>query len=188
MIRPIDDVYGYGELNILNSYHIFEGGEFDGSSSNPATDVGLMGWDYGDFAGGNAQQLYDFKIGAGQTAELSASLVWNIDVIDGAPNVEEIFTPTTSLANLDLELFDSSGSYMSLLIDASRSTLYNTEHIYLTDLAAGDYTFRISGDLPVDYGFSWRINTSLVAIPEPNTAGILAAGLVGVLLKRRRSV
>ena len=180
--RPIDDVFGFGEVNILNSYHIFEGGEFDGQTSNPTSDSGPMGWDYGMFDGTNPL-FYDFEIGPGtHVTELSAALVWNIDVVDNNPDTA-IFDATTSLANLDLELYDSTGTFLGSLVDSSLSTDYNLEHIYLNDLAAGNYTFRISGDLATDFGFAWRIST----IPEP-TGGLLVTGLIGIgLLYRRRS-
>ena len=41
--RPLDEVFGFGELNILNSYNIFAGGEFDASTSDPASNIGLFG-------------------------------------------------------------------------------------------------------------------------------------------------
>ena len=94
------------------------------------------------------------------------------------------------VANLDLELFDSSGTFMytvgdfaSSLRQSSLSTTYNYEHLYLTNLAAGNYTFRIKGDLATDYGFSWRITT---AIPEPSGAIILGLALTASLIRRRR--
>jgi hypothetical protein len=179
--RPIDDIYGYGELNIYNSYHIFEGGEFAASTSDPATDVGLMGWDYGDFDGTN-DLYYDFEILAGQTAwEVSASLVWNIEVTDNDSS-SAVFDASTMLANLDLELFDSTGTFLGSLVDSSLSTLYNTEHIYQRDLGPGNYTFRVSGDSAVDYGFSWRIGS----VPEPGSVVFLGLGFAALAIRRRR--
>jgi hypothetical protein len=87
------------------------------------------------------------------------------------------------LANLDLELYDSTGTFMGSLLDSSLSTLYNYEHIYLQDLAAGNYTFKVSGDSAVDYGFSWRIHP----VPEPATVVFLGFGLAGLAARRRRA-
>jgi len=81
-----------------------------------------------------------------------------------------------------LELYDSTGTFMGSLLDWSLSTVYNTEHIYVQDLAAGNYTFKISGDSAVDYGFSWRID----AVPEPATVVFLGLGLAGLATRRRR--
>lgn len=178
--RPMDEVFGYGELNILHSYHIWEGGEFEASTSDPASNIGLLGWDYGDFNGSD-ELFYDFTIESGNFAsELSAVLAWNIDITDTDPTAN--FTASRSLANLDLELFDSSGSFLGSLVDSSLSTDYNHEHIYLQNLAAGDYTFRITGDLATDYAFSWRIH----AVPEPAAGGLLALLCAGFAVRRRR--
>ena len=180
--QPIDEVYGFGEVNILHSYHIFEGGVFTGSTTDPVANVNHYGWDNGDFDGTN-DLYYDFKIEDGRSVtELSAALVWNIEVTDSDPDTA-IFNATTSLANLDLELFDSTGSFLGLIVDSSLSTAYNLEHIYLTDLAAGDYTFKISGDSAVNYGFSWRITT----VPEPSSFALFGLVAFGLISRRRRN-
>lgn len=177
--RPIDEVYGFGELNIFNSYHIFEGGEFDGVTTDPTVNVELTGWDYGSFDGVN-KLFYDFSVLADQS-KLSAALVWNIEVTDTNPD-PNIFSATTALANLDLELFDSTGSFLGTLVDSSLSTVYNLEHLYTTDLAAGDYTFRISGDSAVNFGFSWQISS----VPEPSAFVLTALVVVGMVSRRQR--
>ena len=180
--RPIDEVFGFGELNIYNSYHILEGGEFAVATSDPSTNIGYMGWDYGDF-NGTDDLYYDFEILAGNPAtELSAALVWNNNVIDNDPSI--LFDPEDSIANLDLELFDSSGSFLGSLVDSSLSTTYNYEHLYLTHLDPGNYTFRVSGDIATDYGFSWRIT----AVPEPSSLMLLSCLALGGLVHRRRKL
>lgn len=179
--RPIDDVYGFGELNILNSYNIWEGGEHEGSFTDPTSNVNLNGWDYGDF-NGTDDLFYDFEVESHLTiGELSAALVWNIDVVDNDASAD-VFDATTTLANLDLRLYDSTGTFLGTLIDSSLSTDYNTEHIFLEDLAGGSYTFRISGDIATDFGFSWRIT----AVPEPSSVIVLGIIGLGVMSRRRR--
>ena len=180
--RPIDEVFGFGELNILNSYHIWEGGEHEGSTSDPASEINLDGWDYGDF-NGTDDLFYDFSIGPFERiTELSAALVWNVDVTDNDANAG-VFDATTSLANLDLELYDSSGTFLGSLLDSSLSTDYNAEHIFMQDLATGSYTFRITGDSATDFGFSWRIT----AVPEPSSAVLLGLIGLGMMTRRRRN-
>ena len=44
--RPLDDIYGAGELNVYNNYMIMNGGEFEGSTSEPVSAVGDYGYDY----------------------------------------------------------------------------------------------------------------------------------------------
>ncbi len=181
--RPIDEVFGFGELNIRNSYNIFEGGEFEGVKTGvgSGTDIGTNGYDYDQFDGdsGADDLFYDFSVFA-DGGSLSAALNWNAEITDGN-NSPFAFSPSFSgLANLDLALFDSSGT----LVDQSISTDYNLEHIYQPDLAAGDYTLRISGDSATDFGLAWRIQ----AVPEPSSAlFILGVGLM-LVSKRRRDI
>ncbi len=178
--RPIDEVYGFGELNIYNSYHINGGGEFDGSTSAPSDEIGLMGWDYGDFDGSN-QLFYNFTIEEGMFAsELSAALTWNTDITDTNASVD-VFTPVAELSDLNLALYDSTDSFLGSLVDSSESTLYNHEHIFLNFLDAGTYTFAISGDSATDFGLAWRITS----IPEP-TCGVLFGLAVLTIVRRRR--
>lgn len=51
--RPLDSVYGAGQVDVYNSYRILEAGQFDGSASFTISDSGLKGWDYGEI---NASQ------------------------------------------------------------------------------------------------------------------------------------
>jgi hypothetical protein len=184
--RPMDEVFGYGELNILNSYHIFEGGEFEASTSDPATNVDLLGWDYGDFDG-STELFYDFSIDETEYGRLSAVLSWNMNIIDNDSSA--VFDPTRDLADLNLDLFDSTGSFLGTLLDSSNGTDYNNEHIFARSLAAGDYTFRISGAAggtsATDYGFAWNI---VSAVPEPSSLIVLGVFGLGCIARRRRSV
>lgn len=179
--RPMDEVFGFGELNILNSYHIFEGGEFDGTTSEPTSNVGDFGWDNGSFDGTN-DVYYGFSIDPTGYVDVSAVLSWNMEITDTNPGAG--FTASRSLADLNLELFDSSGTFLGSLLDASNGTDYNNEHIFFQGLEAGDYTFRVSGDLAVGYGFSWMI---VNAVPEPSSLMVLGMLSVGLISRRRRS-
>lgn len=181
--RPMDEVFGFGELNIQNSYHIFEGGEFEGSTSDPTSSINLLGWDYGDF-NGTDDLFYDFSIDPGEFGSVSAVLSWNMDIIDN--DASNVWDPTRELADLNLELFNSSGSFLGSLVDASNGTDYNNEHIYFNGLESGDYTFRISGasgTSATDFGFAWNI---VSAVPEPSSLTVLALLGLGSLVPRRR--
>ena len=59
------------------------------------------------------------------------------------------------LADLNMTLTDSLGQ----TVDQSLSTVDNVEHIYLTNLTAGDYTLTISTDTSRDFGLAWRMST-----------------------------
>ncbi len=167
--RPYDEVFGCGEINIYNSYYMLRGGEYDGSDSQPGTPAGFYGWDYSPSI--NAEKFYTFHAGQG-IEKASIVLTWNVDINDlnSSPNV---FVPQTILANMDLELYDSSGN----LVDSSVSTEYNIEHIYLENLPADDYTLRVVSDLDHDFGLAWRIQgLELFAPTEFSTQGVILAG------------
>ena len=148
--QPLDNTFGAGEGNIYNSYLITQGGQFAGSNS-PSTPVGSHGWDYQTISTGAANELkYNFHIPAGSTAqEFSIILAWNVAVQ----------TPfnTQTLSNLDIKFTNS----LDQIIDQSISTVDNVEHIYLTNLAAGDYTLTVSNNSITsrDFGLAWRTAT-----------------------------
>ena len=176
--RPIDEIFGFGELNVLNSYEMLIGGEFNGETANPATASDLLGWDYGNFNGSD-DLFYEFELTS--ISDLSAALTWNIDVVD--TDATSGFSASTTLANLDLSLFDSSGSFLGLLADESIGTDDNIEHLYTENLGPGTYTLRVQGDIATDFGLSWRF----VAVPEPSAFAILAAIGLGISARRRRA-
>lgn len=156
----LDETYGAGELNIFHSYRIQQGGQFDaGNSIATAADAGAHGWDYGNIGSGE-DRYYQFSVAEGVTAEeFSLVLTWNTPGSTG-----NFSGDAPSLANLDLELLDSEGEivldHLGVLA-LSVSEVENVEHLYLQDLAAGDYTLRIAGDatMATDYGLAWRTET-----------------------------
>ncbi|MEE2825140.1 MAG: PEP-CTERM sorting domain-containing protein [Planctomycetota bacterium] len=175
-VQPIDEVYGFGELNIYNSYHILQGGEFEGSTDLGGNSVGRRGWHHGQ-TNGTQDVYYEFELSSeSPLEELSVALTWNINVIDNDPSVD-IFNASTELANLDLALLDSQGN----VIDESVSLVNNSEHLFLRELAAGSYRFRVSSDSGAQFGLAWQITT----VPEPST-GWLACLLGGLYAARRQ--
>lgn len=187
-IRPLDEVYGAGELNVDNSYRILEGGQFSGSSGNPSSLIGDHGWDYQASFDSSGALYYDFEVADGFRAdELSVILSWNADVLDDDPS--NLFDPIgIDLANFDLRIYDSSESFLGTVIDESLSTIDNVEHLYLENLTAGRYTLAVTGDQDQDFAIAWR--SSFSAVPEPAATGVLtmmALGLGLVHRRRRRS-
>ncbi len=181
--QPLDNVYGAGELNIRNSYYIQEAGQFEGSTSEPMSPVGRSGWDYEATFDSSESMFYNFNFvkGAAQY-EASFLMTWNIDVIDSNASTA-VFDATTVLANFDMRLYDSTGSFMGTLLDSSLSTVDNIEHIYVNDLATGLYTLEITGDMDHDFALAWRIN----AVPEPSALGFCILLGMGICLSRRRT-
>jgi hypothetical protein len=160
--RPLDDLFGAGELNVFNSYKIWAGGQQAGSASAPAVGDKRFGWDYKDFKsdGGVGDVYYNIVIPAGSTAsELSVVLAWNAKVTDLNP-APAIFSPSVALPNLNLKLFDSSGGFLGSMLSESISAVDNVEHIYATNLGPGTYTLAVSGAANWDYGLAWRTATA----------------------------
>jgi len=159
--RPLDDTYGAGELNVYNSYLVTLGGQTMGSTTTPAP-AASYGWDYQTIQPGASNELlYDFVVPTGSTAaELSIVLTWNAKIESPFHSGDPI------VANLDLKLVDSNGATVdlnlgdSLVEGLSASDVDNVEHLYLTNLAAGTYTLKVSSDdLASDFGLAWRTST-----------------------------
>ena len=166
--QPLDDIFGAGELNVFNSYLMTQTGDpvlkgrYAGSTTIPPT-VGSHGWDYQASITPGTDVLYDFIVPTGSTApELSIVLAWNVAVVDTQPG--PTFLPEEQeLANLDLQLVDSVGATVdesiSKAVGPENTDGYPLEHIYLTDLAPGTYTLKVSAETARDYGLAWRMST-----------------------------
>ena len=160
--HPLDDTFGAGEVSIYNSFAITEAGQQSGTTGTP-TSVATHGWDYRTIQPGAGNEvLYDFVIPTGKKAtELSIALTWNAQI--SAPF--HIGDPV--LADLNLELVDELGLTIdtdlsdSFIDGVSASEVDNVEHLYLTNLAPGTYTLKVSSDsLSADYGLAWRTATA----------------------------
>ena len=174
--QPIDEVFGFGELNIYNSYHILEAGEFNGAINPFGNSVGRVGWDLGS-ANGVDNLFYEFEVNeANPIVDLSVALTWNIKVIDSDDSTD-IFNASTELANLDLALLDPSGN----VLDESISTVSNSEHIFLNELGPGLYRLRVSSDTAAEFGLAWR----MTSVPEP-TGGFCFVCMSLVILCHRQ--
>ena len=184
--RPMDEVFGYGELNILNSYHIFEGGEFAASTSDPATNVDLQGWDYGDFDG-STELFYDFKIDETEYGKVSAVLSWNMNIIDN--DASAVFDPTRDLADLNLDLFDSCGTLHGQFARFQQwNGLQQRAYLHARTCSWRLHVSNIGaagGTSATDYGFAWNI---VSAVPEPSSMMILGVFGLGCIARRRRTV
>lgn len=178
--RPLDSVYGAGQLNVYNSYRILEAGETNGVLSIPITSTavnsGLQGWDFGSSITPGSPLYWNFNVAEGSTiSEASILLTWNAQFKDSLGN----FTPSLSLANMDLRLFRSNNGVLGSEVGASLSSIDNVEHIYLRNLSSGGYTIQVSSNLDASFGLAWNIT----AVPEPSSFACLFA--VGVVVSIR---
>ena len=150
--RPLDDVYGAGELNVYRSHQVISGGE---QEAGPSALVSSLGWDF-DTVSASGQALHFFDVGeANFLDELSVVLAWNREITDQSPSPVK-FIPSITLAELDLELWTADGFVLGERLDYSASTVDNVEHIYADNLSAGRYAMRVlCGDTGGQYALAW---------------------------------
>ena len=143
--KPLDSVFGAGELNIFHSYRILEKPE-----SNPGN-VFFRGWSRNTVAE-NTSRTYTFTTPNYHSPQLSAALIWQRDV------TKSWFGYTYQpLANLKLELLDASGN----VIQTSDSNLDNVEHIWNTHLTPNTtYKLKVSSasSSTTSFSLAWRVN------------------------------
>lgn len=162
--KPLDVIYGADVVDINGAHWILTSGEQEGSTTVPqVANVTPRGWDYRSVAAGNTA-YYRFRITEAVT-DVSILVAWN-----------RAFGTTISagtVGNLDLRLFKvlpGSTDLIPLVGDggigvfavgnvASLSTVDNNEHLFLRDLAAGDYVIELkrvdSLSTPVQTAIAW---------------------------------
>jgi len=143
---PLDDHLGAGELDLFASYQILAAGrQLPGG-------VADTGWDDSKLSTGS-QQIYEIHV-AQAGLDLTASLAWNRHVTGYTIALDPVV-----LADLDLTLYRL-GSNGASLVAESRSTVDNVEHLYLPDLAPGDYLLQVegvAGQREEQYGVAWQL-------------------------------
>ena len=161
--RPLDAIYGAGQVNVYNSQRILAAGQ---QAANASVAVSRKGWDFRATAIGS--RLYFFDIPAGGASSLSAVLTWN-RVISGA-----FPSPTSSLANLTLKLYAATGFTLGTLVDSSASIVDNVEHIWQPSLTPGRYAMEVTANtVGIEYGIAWiSVPTVTIAATIPTAAEI----------------
>ena len=174
--RPLDKVYGAGELNIYSSFHILTAGRQPPGQANPA---GTSAWDFAGISTDEQTSLYFLEVPEGHVLrELSAILTWNRIVESGHPSKVLWGDPTAEVANLDMRLYTLSGFGSGEHLDASESPVDNIEHIYWPmNLAAGWYILEVEADFTdtnlseVDYAVAWRGDVGVLGQADADLNG-----------------
>lgn len=182
--RPLDLVYGAGELNIDNSHRVLTGGRRI-AEAVPGADGNRAGWAFETAAGTSKHYFFTVQPGS-QGTTLSAILAWNREFAPGS-----IDNPT--LADFDLALKKFDGTVYTL-VDAtsvSASRVDNVEHLWrdgtFQPLDPGQYEFEVTlfSGMAADYALAWRVEVS--PVPEPGMVTLTTViGLVGLRLIRLR--
>ncbi len=144
--QPIDTVFGAGEINVQNSYHILVGGEV-----TTGITAGHYGWNRATLPAGGSS-VYNLRLERDIT-EFSVMLNWNRTIITapwlGGGSYNE------SIADMSLQLHRVDNG-VAVLLDTSNSSIDNLEHLYLRGLSAGTYTLTVTTDIAGDYALAWR--------------------------------
>ena len=180
---PLDARRGAGMLNINRSHLQMEGGKhgattsvsYSGTGEHPpssgvtGTVSSLIGWNFGSLANSGGKDRgdnYYFSLPSATSSlfDVSITLIWNRH--DGESNIN----------NLDLYLFNKSTGNV---VASSVSISDNVEHIYLRDLAAGDYVLQVmklvSGKVSNSETYALAFNFS---IPAPDAPSSLTASAI----------
>ena len=141
--RPIDDIYGAGQVDIYESYFIQQAGQQAVNST-----ITEQGWNLTTLARRGSND-YNISVPVGfKLRNLSALVTWN-------RTVRSNFS-SSLLANISLTLTDSSTT-----IQFSNSSVDNIEHIWRDSsnpLLAGSYTLTVAhpANSTVEYALAWR--------------------------------
>ncbi len=175
--KPLDEVYGAGRLNVLNSYQILEGGPQNASN---VADADRTGWSLGDVNSGAPDRFF-FNLTGAPEFDLSISLNWALNISPIGGNYNNM---NATLTFLTLSIYEASGySLLGGPIALSNSTIENLQYLWLPGLGAGRYAIQISSGSIVSttYGLAWQAQ----AIPEPS-AGFLGLLAIAFFLIRSR--
>jgi hypothetical protein len=188
----LNNIYGAGQLNIANSYHLIAAGEQNSREdfASGAGEIKAVGFDYDPQFGGlsNSNRTGSYVFRALTTGSLSASLVWNLKVAGETVNG---FDTSASLYHLGLYLYDTTSS---LELAYANSTVDNTENIWWQNLVPNHaYLLKVMADANQtdflwDYGLAWNITAATTHAPLPPTVYLLGSGLLAILLLKRRKV
>jgi len=151
--RPLDDVYGAGELNIHNAYMILSAGRV----SSGATQHGQRAW-AAESITSSAARSYFFTIPSGApSTPFCTALVWHRVITDNraGPSWGSL---NSSMADLNLSLYHATGTTRGTLVSQSSSTVDNVELIYQAALAPGDYEIVVTSNTATatPYALAWH--------------------------------
>jgi len=152
--RPLDIRYGAGELNINHAYNDLRAGRVAASNS---TFLKSRGW-AAESVSGNSSKTYYFTIPAGSTSPpFCAALTWHRVITDNRSG-SSFGNLTTSMANLNLHLYQANGFAPGNVISESLSAVDNVELIYQSALAPGNYALVVENTsaAATNYGLAWH--------------------------------
>ena len=157
--KPLDTIFGVGELNVFHSYRIIEKPESDSGAVN------FRGWSRNS-SSTSQTRTYTFTTPDYKSPSLSAALIWQRDVTK--PRWANTYT-YQDLANLKLELLNASGA----IIQTSDSALDNVEHIWNTTLTPNtSYKLKVSSSSgSANFSLAWQVDGEAFYVIKTQTSG-----------------
>jgi hypothetical protein len=197
--QGLDWNVGAGALDLNAAYDQY----LSGTTNNVAITGGTvhpLGWAFGHVATGTPNDyLFDTPLHAGD--KMTATLTWFIpeffNTAATADPASDLFSATDLhdlyFDQLGLQVWNVVDGQLTTLIADSHSPYNNVDHLYFDIPADGMYALRVSflgttydlfGTSPLadDYGLAW----SFLPVPEPMTGSVVVAGMVFLLVRRRR--
>jgi hypothetical protein len=177
--RPLDPVFGAGQLDIHDSYRILQGGSHDGSLGEPVQSAPARGWNHGTIGSAGQERYWDLQVTSQMpNAKATISLNW----LARYESTTGDFANSLSLSNMRLSLYRSTDGFLGSLIAQSDSAVDNVEHLFLENLETGRYTIGVWSDRPDAFGLAW----SFQAVPEPGSLllVVLSSALGGAWFRR----
>ena len=185
--RPLDLVYGAGELNVYNAYTTLRSGRV--TASNSAT-VAERAWAAESIAG-NSTKTYFFTLPAGSASTpFCAALNWHrvITTATSGHGFSTIRTWSSALADLNLRLYTASNFGLGTLVAASTSTVDNVELVYQPALPPGSYALVVENlsSTATPYALAWHTRpsvsvtaTTAIARESDGQAGVISIARTG---------
>jgi hypothetical protein len=165
--RPLDLIYGAGELNINHAYNDLRTGRASASVNSVQNP---RGWSAQSVAG-NSTSSYFVTIPPGSPTPFCAALTWHRVINTSTTPVSWSIT-NTSLANLDLHLYQANGFSKGALISESLSTVDNVETVYQNSLLPGTYLLEVSNNSATStpFALAWHSLPSVSIVASDATA------------------
>ncbi len=172
--RPYDEIFGAGELNALNAYHILAAGRQPSSNSVLRS---LQGWDNGTSSTAVPKRYFFTLPAASWGATVSATITWHRSL--------SLNYSTSTLANLNLRLANAAEFTVGSTITESNSSVDNVEHLFLRNLPPGEYALEVSaGTNDVTYGIAWEVQLGKgpqMTLTRTGTQNVLALSQIDPL-------
>lgn len=148
---PLDSVYGAGELNAWHAYTTLRAGRVSVSGS---IQHGAKAW-AAESVNGNSTKTYFLHVPSSSTP-FTAALTWHRVITDGqaGPSWGNL---SSTMANLNLRLYQASGFTIGTMLAESISGVDNVELIHQAALAPGDYALEVQNTsaTATAFGLAW---------------------------------